>query len=133
MLPGSKDRVFRDPVHGIIEFKGEDRPMVVYWGARSRKDLYLPELPLEWARRHPNVSYIPVLSEPLPEDQWQGRTGFVHQAVLDDFADLSGYQVYACGAPAMTDLARGTFVEQRGLPEDEFYCDAFTPSVDPKR
>ena len=69
----------------------------------------------------------------MPADNWQGRTGFVHQAVLDDFADLSGYQVYACGAPAMTDIARQSFVEERGLPEDEFYCDAFTPSVDPRK
>jgi CDP-4-dehydro-6-deoxyglucose reductase, E3 len=124
------------PIKAQIEHllhKGEDRPIVLYWGARSKKDLYLPELPLAWARDHSNVSYIPVLSEPQPEDAWDGRTGFVHQAVLDDFGDLSGYQVYACGAPAMTDLARATFVEQRGLPEDEFYCDAFTPSVDPKK
>ena len=124
------------PIKAIIEHAfhhGDDRPIVLYWGARSKKDLYMPELPLQWQRDHPAFSYIPVLSEPLPGDEWQGRTGFVHQAVLDDFSDLSGYQVYACGAPAMTDLARQTFVEQRGLPEDEFYCDAFTPSVDPKK
>jgi len=124
------------PVKGQIEHlfhHGEDRPIVLYWGARSRKDLYLPDLPIAWARDHPNFSYIPVLSDALPEDEWQGRSGFVHQAVLDDFADLSGYQVYACGAPAMTDIAKQTFVEQRGLPEDEFYSDAFTPSVDPKK
>jgi CDP-4-dehydro-6-deoxyglucose reductase len=112
---------------------GDDRPMVLYWGARSLRDLYLPGLAAQWEREHPGFTFIPVLSDPLPEDHWQGRTGFVHQAVLDDFHDLSGYQVYACGAPAMTDLARQTFVEQRGLPEDEFYCDAFTPSVDPKK
>ena len=112
---------------------GDDRPIVLYWGARSRRDLYLPELPMQWQRDHPGFSYIPVLSDPLPEDAWEGRVGFVHQAVLDDFPDLSGYQVYACGAAAMTDLARQTFVEQRALPEDEFYCDAFTPSVDPKK
>jgi CDP-4-dehydro-6-deoxyglucose reductase len=111
---------------------GDDRPVVLYWGVRSRKDLYLPDMPIAWAREHPSFSYVPVLSDPLPEDQWDGRTGFVHQAVLDDFPQLSGYQVYACGAPAMTDLAKQTFVE-RGLPEDEFYCDAFTPSVDPKK
>jgi CDP-4-dehydro-6-deoxyglucose reductase len=111
---------------------GEDRPIVLYWGVRSRRDLYLPDLPAAWARDHPNFSYVPVVSDPLPEDAWNGRTGFVHQAVLDDFGDLSGYQVYACGAPAMTDLAKQTFAE-RGLPEDEFYCDAFTPSVDPKK
>ena len=123
------------PVKAQIEHllhHGEDRPIVLYWGVRSKKDLYT-ELPLQWVREHPNVSYIPVLSDPVAEDGWQGRTGFVHQAVLDDFEDLSGYQVYACGAPGMTDVARQTFVEQRGLPEDEFYCDAFTPSVDPKR
>ncbi len=112
---------------------GDDRPIVFYWGARSRRDLYLPELPMQWQRDQPGFSYIPVLSDPLPEDAWEGRVGFVHQAVLDDFPDLSGYQVYACGAAAMTDLARQTFVEQRALPGDEFYSDAFTPSVDPKK
>ena len=124
------------PIKAIIEHAfhhGDDRPIVLYWGARSKKDLYMPELPLRWQQEHPHFSYIPVLSDPLPEDAWQGRTGLVHQAVLDDFQDLSGYQVYACGAPGMTDVARQTFVEQRGLPEDEFYCDAFTPSVDPKK
>ena len=124
------------PVKAIIEHAfhhGEDRPMVLYWGVRSLRDLYMPELPIQWQRDHPNFSYIPVISDPLPEDRWPGRTGFVHQAVLDDFADLSGYQVYACGAAAMTDLAKKTFVEERRLPEDEFYCDAFTPSVDPKK
>jgi len=124
------------PIKAIIEHAfhhGDDRPIVLYWGARSKKDLYMPELPLRWQQEHPHFTYIPVLSDPLPEDAWQGRTGLVHQAVLDDFKDLSGYQVYACGAPGMTDVARQTFVEQRGLPEDEFYCDAFTPSVDPKK
>jgi CDP-4-dehydro-6-deoxyglucose reductase len=106
--------------------------MVLYWGVRSKVDLYLPDPPMQWQRDHPNFSYIPVLSEPRPDDQWQGRTGFVHQAVLDDFDSLAGYQVYACGAPAMTDIARETFVAQKALPEDEFFCDAFTYSVDPK-
>jgi CDP-4-dehydro-6-deoxyglucose reductase len=124
------------PIKAMLEhaFHHEvERPMVLYWGARSRKDLYLASLAGRWQQEHANFTFIPVLSEPKPEDQWPGRTGFVHQAVLDDFPDLSNYQVYACGAPAMTDLARQTFVEQRGLPEEEFYCDAFTPSVDPKK
>jgi CDP-4-dehydro-6-deoxyglucose reductase len=124
------------PIKAQIEHAfhhGVDRQMVLYWGVRSLRDLYLPELPARWREEHPNFSFVPVLSDPLPEDAWPGRTGFVHQAVLDDFDSLAGYQVYACGAPAMTDLARQTFVERKGLPEDEFYCDAFTPSVDPRR
>jgi CDP-4-dehydro-6-deoxyglucose reductase len=117
------------PIKAVIEHafhQGLDRQMVLYWGARARADLYMPELPAQWQREHANFTFIPVLSDPVPADGWQGRTGLVHQAVLDDFPSLAGYQVYACGAPAMTDIARKTFVEERGLPEDEFYCDAFT-------
>jgi CDP-4-dehydro-6-deoxyglucose reductase len=124
------------PIKAIIEHAfhhGIDRPMVLYRGVRALRDLYMPELGARWQAEHPGFTCIPVLSDPLPEDAWQGRTGFVHQAVLDDFPSLAGYQVYACGAPAMTDIAKKTFVEEKGLPEDEFYCDAFTPSVDPKR
>jgi CDP-4-dehydro-6-deoxyglucose reductase len=103
-----------------------DRPMVLYWGARSLVDLYQPQLPAQWQAEHPDFTFIPVLSEPKPADQWPGRTGFVHQAVLDDFRDLSGYQVYACGAPGMIGAARSTFTTQRGLPADEFFADSFT-------
>jgi CDP-4-dehydro-6-deoxyglucose reductase len=102
------------------------RPMVLYWGARSLVDLYMPQLPSQWQAEHPNFTFIPVLSEPRPGDAWPGRTGFVHQAVLDDFKDLSGYQVYACGAPGMIDAARSTFTRERGLAQDEFFADSFT-------
>ena len=105
------------------------RPMVLYWGARSRRDLYLPDLPREWSRSHPEFRYVPVLSEPLPSDHWDGRVGLVHSAVLDDYPDLSRHQVYACGAPLMIDAARRDFRELRGLPEAEFFADSFTSAV----
>ncbi|MDH5286289.1 MAG: CDP-6-deoxy-delta-3,4-glucoseen reductase [Betaproteobacteria bacterium] len=117
------------PIKAMLEHlfhHGTERPMVLYWGARSLADLYLPDLPARWQSEHPNFTFIPVLSEPKPADNWPGRTGFVHQAVLDDFRDLSGYQVYACGAPAMIDAARSTFTAARGLPADEFFADSFT-------
>jgi len=124
------------PIKALVEHALHNhigREMVLYWGARAKQDLYMPHLPAQWQAEHPNFTFIPVLSDPLPEDQWPGRTGFVHQAVLDDFPSLEHYQVYACGAPAMTDVAKATFMEQRQLPEDEFFCDAFTYSVDPKK
>jgi CDP-4-dehydro-6-deoxyglucose reductase len=102
-----------------------DRQMVLYWGAKALADLYMAALPARWQQAHGNFTFIPVLSEPRPEDAWPGRTGLVHRALLADFADLSGYQVYACGAPAMIDAARRDFLA-RGLPEDEFYADAFS-------
>jgi CDP-4-dehydro-6-deoxyglucose reductase len=105
------------------------RQMVLYWGARSLKDLYLAELPARWQQEHDSFSFIPVLSQPKAEDHWDGRTGYVDQAVLKDFEGLSGYQVYACGAPAMVDSARESF-GRRGLPADEFFADAFVYAAD---
>ncbi len=106
------------------------RAVHLYWGARSRRDLYMTQLPEQWSREQPNFHYVPVLSEPQPDDAWEGRTGFVHLAVMDDLPDLSAFQVYACGAPAMTEAARRDFVGQCGLPDEEFYADAFTTQAD---
>lgn len=106
------------------------REVRLYWGARSRADLYMDALAVQWAAEQPNFRYVPVLSEPKAEDAWTGRTGFVHQAVIEDLPDLSGHQVYACGAPAMIDAARRDFAAQCGLPEDQFFADAFTTQAD---
>jgi CDP-4-dehydro-6-deoxyglucose reductase len=100
--------------------------MFLYRGARSRADLYLPALPEQWQHEHRNFMYEPVLSEPGPQDGWNGRTGLVHLAVMEDLPDLSGHQVYACGGPAMIDAARRDFVGRCGLPENEFFADSFT-------
>ena len=110
------------------------RPIVLYWGARSKQDLYLPDLPGRWQTDNPGqFTYIPVLSEPKAEDAWPGRTGFVHRAVLDDFRQLSGYQVYACGGPAMIDAAKRDFTTLRGLPENEFFADSFTYAAEAEK
>lgn len=113
-----------------IEFKAIDRPVVLYWGCRSKVDLYLHGWALEAAERMPNLSYVPVLSAPLPEDDWTGRTGFVHQALMADLPDLSGHQVYACGAPVMVESAERDLVALCKLPGDEFYADSFTSEAD---
>ncbi|MBI1283182.1 MAG: 2Fe-2S iron-sulfur cluster binding domain-containing protein [Thiobacillus sp.] len=121
------------PIKGMLEHafaEHTDREMVLYWGVRSLKDLYMAELPRQWQAERPNFSFIPVLSNPHPGDQWQGRTGFVHEAVLADFADLAGYQVYACGAPVMVDGAREAFTRTRSLPEEEFFADSFVYAAD---
>ena len=121
------------PVKAIIEHMrhaGMERSVTLYWGARRPADLYLNDWVLEQACALPQLRYVPVVSDALPEDGWTGRTGFVHQAVLDDFTDLSGHQVYACGAPIVVDSARGAYTAERGLPEEEFFADAFTSEAD---
>ena len=81
------------------------------------------------ARQWP-IQYVPVISDALPEDNWSGRTGFVHRAVMQDFPDLSGHQVYACGVPVMVDAAKRDFTQQCRLPEEEFFADSFTTQAD---
>ncbi|MFM9912672.1 MAG: CDP-6-deoxy-delta-3,4-glucoseen reductase [Methylophilaceae bacterium] len=122
------------PIKGMIEHAlhhGSKRSMVLYWGALTKRDLYMPELPEKWAAEHANVKFIPVLSDPVPQDDWAGRTGFVHHAVMADYPDLSAYEVYCCGAPGMVESAYIDFVA-RGLPEHEFFSDAFTYAPKPK-
>jgi CDP-4-dehydro-6-deoxyglucose reductase, E3 len=121
------------PIKSILEHafrKGITRPMTLYWGGRRPKDLYMNDLAARWAAEHANFTYVPVASEALAEDAWTGRTGFVHQAVMQDFPDLSAYQVYACGVPVMVDSARRDFVQRCRLPELEFYADSFTTQAD---
>jgi CDP-4-dehydro-6-deoxyglucose reductase len=116
------------PIKAVIEHalhKGIKRQMTLYWGGRRPRDLYMNELATSWPFR-----YVPVISEAQPADQWTGRTGFVHRAVMEDIPDLSRCQVYACGVPIMVDSARRDFTTICKLPEDEFYADSFTTQAD---
>ena len=120
------------PIKAIIEhlqFKGITRPAVLYWGGRRPHDLYMNEWVLARVAEMPHLAYVPVISDALPEDNWTGRTGFVHNAVLQDVADLSGYQVYACGAPIVVDSAQSAYIAA-GLPAEEFYADSFVTEKD---
>ena len=115
------------PIKSIVEDafeRGVQRPMRLYWGVRQRKDLYLLELAERWAREHPNFHLVPVLSHASPEDAWSGRAGLVHEAMLADFADLSGNEVYLCGSVKMVETAVPAFIAQ-GLGEDACFSDAF--------
>lgn len=112
------------PVKSIVEDaikRKLERPLHLYWGARRQEDLYLFELAQKW-HASGKLTFVPVLSE--PHDDWTGRRGFVHETVLEDFGTLAGYQVYACGNPAMTSAAQRSFVEA-GLPDEDFFSDAF--------
>lgn len=121
------------PIKAVIEHvihNKIERPMTLYWGARDRSGLYLHELAERWASTLPQFKYVPVLSDNSSEEAWHGRTGLVHQAVLADLPDLSAYQVYACGAPAMIEAAKRDFGSLAHLPESEFFADSFTYAAD---
>ena len=107
------------PIKSIVEdafHRGIRRPMVLYWGVRHRDDLYLLDLAETWAREHDNLKVV------------SGRRGMVHEAILEDFPDLSGHEVYACGSVKMVEAAVPAFLAQ-GLGEGFCFSDAFTPSL----
>lgn len=115
------------PIKAIIEqafASSTRRSMVLYWGVRAVRDLYLPALLEAWVREHPNFRYIPVLSQPEPGDAWSGRVGLVHQAVLADYRDFSAFDVYSAGPPPMVKATHDALIA-RGLPPSQFFSDPF--------
>jgi CDP-4-dehydro-6-deoxyglucose reductase len=120
------------PIKSIVEHAlaaGIERPMHLFWGVRAARDLYRDELARAWARDNDHIRYTPVLSEPEAGDDWQGETGFVHEAVLRAQPDLSGHQVYMCGPPPMIEAGREAF-RAAGLPRDELFFDSFDYASD---
>lgn len=115
------------PIKGIIEHALAEktaRPMHLYWGVKAKRDLYLDALAQGWADSHANFTYTPVLSQPSADDYWQGRRGYVPANVLTDFPELSRFEVYASGPPAMVHASQVAFVGS-GLPAEHFYADPF--------
>ncbi|MEZ5442685.1 MAG: 2Fe-2S iron-sulfur cluster-binding protein [Lysobacterales bacterium] len=117
------------PIKAIIEHllrqfaeRPAPRPVQLYWGARAPADLYLEPLVQEWALRS-WFDYQAVLSEADATDRWH-RHGLVHEAVLADHPDLTGYDVYMSGPPALIEAGRHAFA-QAGLPLDRLYYDSF--------
>ncbi len=119
------------PVKSMVEDafeRGLKREIHLYWGVKQLRDLYLPELPQQWAHDHANFHFIPVLSDPAPEDAWNGRTGMVHEAILEDFPELKGHEIYACGSVRMVE-AIFPFLKSHGAEDGACFSDAFTVSA----
>jgi len=120
------------PLKGQIEHaihRGMERPMALYWGVRAKRDLYMPKLPEQWCKTHPDFRFVPVLSE--PDADWTGRTGWVHESVLADYPDLSGFDIYMAGPPAMIFAARDAF-RAAGAKDEHMFSDAFEYAKDGK-
>ena len=120
------------PIKALLEHmqhKNIQRPAKFYWGGRRPSDIYMNDWVTAQLALMPNLQFIPVVSDALPEDNWSGRTGFVHAAVLQDIPDLSGHQVYVCGAPVVIESAQRDYAAH-GLPAEEFFADSFTSEAD---
>jgi CDP-4-dehydro-6-deoxyglucose reductase len=123
------------PIKGMLEHAFHirlDRPIHLFCGVRARRDLYMDDMVNTWIQHYANLKYTPVLSEPAPDDNWQGRTGFVHEAITEAYPDLSGFDVYMSGPPPMIKAGMDAFYAH-GLPETQIYSDSFEYSDDALR
>ena len=119
------------PIKAMVEQLKSDqdtRPIHLYWGARTQQDLYHQKLAEQWASSG-GFKFTPVLSEAADGDNWQGRTGYVHEAVASDYQDLSGFDVYMAGPPQMITAAQAKFFSN-GLPREQLFSDSFEYSQD---
>lgn len=115
------------PLKGMIEQliqEGVEQSVHLFWGVRSKIDLYHQALVEKWVLQYENIHFIPVLSEPKDEDNWQGETGFVHEAVIKHITNLSDYDVYMSGPPAMVDAGASVF-KKMGLSDEHIHSDSF--------
>ena len=120
------------PLKGMLEhafYVGIDRPIHLFCGVRSKRDLYMDDLVHQWLQENKNLQYTAVLSEPVSEDDWQGETGFVHESVIKKYPDLSNHDVYISGPPPMVKAGMDLFYKS-GLPETQIFSDSFEYSDD---
>lgn len=115
------------PLKGMIDhaqYIGIDRPVHLFWGVSSKRDLYLQDEPRRWQQGSNQFNYTPVLTDPQPDDHWEGKTGLVMDALLEAHPNLGDYDIYMSGPPAMIEAATPVFA-QHGASLEHMYSDAF--------
>lgn len=120
------------PLKAIIEhmlYIGSKQRIHLFMGVRALRDLYMQDMVNGWIKQNTQIKFTPVLSEPMAGDNWQGETGYVHEAVLRSYADLSPFDIYLSGPPPMVNAAVTAF-EVKGASRENMYSDAFTYSMD---
>ena len=120
------------PIKAILEAafaSGSKRSFWLFWGARDERDLYWHDELTAWSLEHENFHYVPVLSDISAHSNWQGEAGWVHEAALRQFPDLSEAEVYASGPPPMIEALKASVVAA-GLSSDALFYDSFEYAAD---
>ncbi|MFU8779572.1 MAG: NADH:ubiquinone reductase (Na(+)-transporting) subunit F [Kiritimatiellia bacterium] len=105
--------------------KGSTRKATYFFGAKSKRDLFLVDEMKQLETDLPAFQFIPALSEPQDEDDWQGETGLITEVVDRHTGDLSNAEGYLCGSPFMIDACI-TVLKNHGMPEENIFYDKFS-------
>ncbi len=115
------------PIKSMVEYlhnHGSKRRMVYFFGARTKKDLYLTEHFREYEKKLPDFTYVPVLSQPEEGSDWDGRTGYVLPYFQEFMRDPAKTEAYLCGSPGMISAVTKE-LKKLGVPEDRIFYDSF--------
>lgn len=115
------------PIKAMLEYlnaRGSTRRMGYFFGARSRKDLYLDDLFAQWEQELPDFAYYPILSQPTEQCEWDGRCGYVMPYFDEFIQDVHNTEAYLCGSPGMI-AAVVKYLTKLGIPEEKIYYDSF--------
>ncbi|MCD4654738.1 NADH:ubiquinone reductase (Na(+)-transporting) subunit F [bacterium] len=118
----------RSHIYHLLRTARSDRRISYWYGARSLREVFYEGELLELQENNPNFSFNLALSEPLPEDNWEGAKGFIHQVVLDNYLDKhpdpEEIEFYMCGPPMMND-AVNKMLYDLGVEEEQIAFDDF--------
>jgi NAD(P)H-flavin reductase/ferredoxin len=115
------------PIHAMLDeafAHGDSRPIHFFYGARCQEELYCLDTLTNWAAKHGNFTFIPVLSDEPNGSDWSGARGLVTEAVAAQFQDAFGLEAYLCGPPAMIDAAVDV-LEAAGFSDGDIHADRF--------
>lgn len=111
-----------------LECQTDNRTISFWYGARGLIDLYYDEEMENLARKFENFSWTVALSDPSPEDEWSGDTGFIHDVVyrryLENHPDPTECEYYLCGPPLMIEAVR-SLLNTLGVAENSIFYDDF--------
>jgi Na(+)-translocating NADH:ubiquinone oxidoreductase F subunit len=112
----------------LFETQKTDRKVSFWYGARSTQEIFYADYFEALARADHNFAFHLALSSPLPEDNWTGRVGFIHEVVLKshlaDHPNPRAVEYYLCGPPMMI-KACSKMLQALGVPSDHVACDEF--------
>lgn len=112
-------------VQSIARHLAQTKPnhqVVLYWGGKNRQSMYANQAMEQWQQDHEGFSYVPVIEH--SDENWQGKTGYVHLAAMNDINNLQDYDIYVAGHFDMVKIVRDDFVAKGALRE-HMYADAF--------
>lgn len=118
----------RSHIFHLFHTMRTDRKVSFWYGARSKREIFYEDEFRAIEKEFPNFRFVIALSEPLPEDDWKGETGFIHSVVLKNYLDKhpepEEIEYYLCGPPMMNDAVL-KMLDNLGVPKDNIAFDDF--------